>query len=228
MGIEDGDIIDPHDMDPQTVLRFVKSVNGWPGKVIVIGCEPVDDRGLRHRPLARGRGGRRDAPSSSSPRRSRSCVEGARASCRSACTSSRIVATAERHADGRASRPCACASAAAPGRARLAQFCFGTSPASTVCEGATLELEIVPAVLRCSACAHEWEIESRPFWCPSCAGGDVRSPVRGEELEVESIEIEDNERSPHASHQVKVARGRARREQHDRAREPRRLRPRAA
>jgi hydrogenase maturation protease len=39
-GIEDGDIIDPHDMDPQTVLRFVKSVNGWPGKVIVIGCEP--------------------------------------------------------------------------------------------------------------------------------------------------------------------------------------------
>ncbi len=24
LGIEDGDIIDPHDMDPQTVLRFVK------------------------------------------------------------------------------------------------------------------------------------------------------------------------------------------------------------
>ena len=48
MGIEDGDIIDPHDMDPQTVLRFVKSVNGWPGKVIVIGCEPltVDDYGI--------------------------------------------------------------------------------------------------------------------------------------------------------------------------------------
>jgi hydrogenase maturation protease len=42
LGIEDGDIIDPHDMDPQTVLRFVKSVNGWPGKVIVIGCEPAD------------------------------------------------------------------------------------------------------------------------------------------------------------------------------------------
>ncbi len=42
LGIEDGDVIDPHDMDPQTVLRFVKSVNGWPGKVIVIGCEPAD------------------------------------------------------------------------------------------------------------------------------------------------------------------------------------------
>jgi hydrogenase maturation protease len=42
LGIEDGDIIDPHDMDPRTVLRFVKSVNGWPGKVIVIGCEPAE------------------------------------------------------------------------------------------------------------------------------------------------------------------------------------------
>jgi hydrogenase maturation protease len=42
LGIEDGDVIDPHDMDPQTVLRFVKSVNGWPGTVVVIGCEPAE------------------------------------------------------------------------------------------------------------------------------------------------------------------------------------------
>jgi hydrogenase maturation protease len=39
-GIEDGDVIDPHGMDPQTVLRFVKAVNGWPGKVVVVACEP--------------------------------------------------------------------------------------------------------------------------------------------------------------------------------------------
>jgi hydrogenase maturation protease len=47
-GIEDGDVIDPHSMDPQTVLRFVKSVNGWPGKVIVVACEPaeVEDFGI--------------------------------------------------------------------------------------------------------------------------------------------------------------------------------------
>jgi hydrogenase maturation protease len=38
--IEDGENIDPHGMDPQTVLRFVKAVGGWPGKVIVIACEP--------------------------------------------------------------------------------------------------------------------------------------------------------------------------------------------
>jgi hydrogenase maturation protease len=41
-GIEDGDIINPHAMDPQTVLRFVKSVGAWPGRVVVIACEPED------------------------------------------------------------------------------------------------------------------------------------------------------------------------------------------
>ncbi|HEY2652530.1 MAG TPA: hydrogenase maturation protease [Solirubrobacteraceae bacterium] len=39
--IEDGDAINPHGMDPQTVLRFVKSVGAWPGKVVVIACEPA-------------------------------------------------------------------------------------------------------------------------------------------------------------------------------------------
>jgi hydrogenase maturation protease len=47
-GIEDGEMIDPHGMDPQTVLRFVKYVGGWPGKVFVVACEPqvVDDLGF--------------------------------------------------------------------------------------------------------------------------------------------------------------------------------------
>jgi hydrogenase maturation protease len=38
--IEDGQMLDPHGMDPQTVLRFVKYVGGWPGKVFVVACEP--------------------------------------------------------------------------------------------------------------------------------------------------------------------------------------------
>jgi hydrogenase maturation protease len=46
--IEDGQMLDPHGMDPQTVLRFVKYVGGWPGRVFVIACEPetVEDVGL--------------------------------------------------------------------------------------------------------------------------------------------------------------------------------------
>jgi hydrogenase maturation protease len=47
-GIEDGDVINPHAMDPKTVLRFVKSVGAWPGRVVVIACEPaeVEEMGL--------------------------------------------------------------------------------------------------------------------------------------------------------------------------------------
>ena len=30
--IGDGEVISPHGMDPQTVLRFVKTVGGWPGQ----------------------------------------------------------------------------------------------------------------------------------------------------------------------------------------------------
>ena len=48
MGIDDGDVIDPHAMDPQTVLRFVKAVGGWPGRVLVVACEPgeVEELGI--------------------------------------------------------------------------------------------------------------------------------------------------------------------------------------
>jgi hydrogenase maturation protease len=46
--IEDGQMLDPHGMDPQTVLRFVKYVGGWPGRVFVVACEPqtVEDVGI--------------------------------------------------------------------------------------------------------------------------------------------------------------------------------------
>ena len=35
-------------MDPETVLRFVKYVGGWPGRVIVVACEPelIEDFGV--------------------------------------------------------------------------------------------------------------------------------------------------------------------------------------
>ena len=47
-GIEDGQVIDPHGMDPRTVLRFVNAVGGWPGRVVVIACEPavVEEMGI--------------------------------------------------------------------------------------------------------------------------------------------------------------------------------------
>jgi hydrogenase maturation protease len=40
--IEDGESLNPHGMDPQTALRFVRSIGAWPGRVMVIACEPQD------------------------------------------------------------------------------------------------------------------------------------------------------------------------------------------
>ena len=47
-GIEDGQVLNPHGMDPQTVLRFVRAVGGWSGKVVIVACEPgeVEDLGI--------------------------------------------------------------------------------------------------------------------------------------------------------------------------------------
>ncbi len=61
-------------MDPQTVLRFVKSIGAWPGRVMVIACEPAEVEelgfGLTEPVNERGRAGDRR----SSRRRSASCV----------------------------------------------------------------------------------------------------------------------------------------------------------
>lgn len=50
--IEDGEMLSPHGMDPETVLRFVKAVGGWPGKVKIVACEPtaVEEMGLEMSP----------------------------------------------------------------------------------------------------------------------------------------------------------------------------------
>jgi hydrogenase maturation protease len=47
-GIEDGQVLNPHGMDPQTVLRFVKTLGAWPGKVLIVACEPavVEEMGM--------------------------------------------------------------------------------------------------------------------------------------------------------------------------------------
>jgi len=46
--IDDGQMLDPHDMNPETVLRFVKYTGGWPGRVFVVACEPetIEEVGL--------------------------------------------------------------------------------------------------------------------------------------------------------------------------------------
>ncbi len=67
------------------------------------------------------------------------------------------------------------------------EFYFGFMTRDTLCEGARLELQVVPARLRC--CGREWGIEEPDFRCPDC--GQAAELVAGTELEVESIEVEE-------------------------------------
>ena len=102
-----------------------------------------------------------------------------------------VVGTVEKHAAG---RPTSSVTLRV-GRLRQVvpeslEFYFGFVSKGTVCEGARLELEIVPGRLACTACGHEWELDQPAFWCPACASSDVRITA-GNELEVESIEVEE-------------------------------------
>jgi hydrogenase nickel incorporation protein HypA/HybF len=72
------------------------------------------------------------------------------------------------------------------------EFYFQFMARDSVCEGAQLMQEVVPARLRCRTCDHEWAIEIPAFRCPACAGSAVEV-ASGDEFEVESIEVEEAE-----------------------------------
>jgi hydrogenase nickel incorporation protein HypA/HybF len=69
-------------------------------------------------------------------------------------------------------------------------FYFGFVARDTVCEGARLDQEIVPALLHCAPCERRWEVEFPDFRCPTCGQGGVEV-ITGNEFEVESIDVEE-------------------------------------
>lgn len=120
--------------------------------------------------------------------------------------SSAIVDTALRHAVG---REVTVVSVRAGAMRQVVpeslRFYFEIVARDTACARARLELEVVPAWLRCVACEREWDPAPEPrrghlapgpalpsFRCPDCGlgGADV---INGDELEVESIEVVENE-----------------------------------
>jgi hydrogenase nickel incorporation protein HypA/HybF len=76
------------------------------------------------------------------------------------------------------------------------EFYFGICSRDTVCEGATLEQEIIHARLNCRSCGEEWELSEPDFRCRSCAESDVEV-IAGTEFEVESIEVTEEISNDH-------------------------------
>ena len=71
------------------------------------------------------------------------------------------------------------------------EFYFELVARDTVCEGARLEQELIAARLRCG-CGHEWELDGLDFRCAACGAAGAKV-VSGEEFQVESIDVEQEE-----------------------------------
>jgi hydrogenase nickel incorporation protein HypA/HybF len=70
------------------------------------------------------------------------------------------------------------------------RFCFDVASKQTPVEGAELVIEEVDVTARCNACGLQWTIETAAFSCPTCSSSDI-TLVSGRELDIQSIEIED-------------------------------------
>ena len=69
-------------------------------------------------------------------------------------------------------------------------FAFELVAEGTAVAGAELVLEEVPARGRCRACGAETQLDGFPLQCAACAGLDLEL-IQGEELLVDSLELED-------------------------------------
>ena len=78
-------------------------------------------------------------------------------------------------------------------------FSFDVVAAGTPVEGAELEIEAVPAVGACRRCGMESHLPAFPLQCQACGGFDLQI-VAGEELIVESLELEEEAGSGARSH----------------------------
>lgn len=71
----------------------------------------------------------------------------------------------------------------------IIQEYFNVVSEGTLAEGAVLEIERVPAVLRCGDCHGESPMERRRMRCPRCGSRRVEL-VTGKEFYIDSMEVE--------------------------------------
>jgi hydrogenase nickel incorporation protein HypA/HybF len=71
-------------------------------------------------------------------------------------------------------------------------FAFGLVAEGTPAEGAELVLDVVAAAGVCAACGAESELPRFPLACARCGSLDLEL-IRGEELLVDALELEETE-----------------------------------
>jgi hydrogenase nickel incorporation protein HypA/HybF len=105
-----------------------------------------------------------------------------------------VVRIADRHADGRrVTKVCLKVGHLRQVVPSALTFSFDLVAQGTSVEGAELALEEVPATGKCRACRAESQLKSFPLQCAACGGLDLEI-VAGEELYVESLEMEEDQK----------------------------------
>jgi hydrogenase nickel incorporation protein HypA/HybF len=75
------------------------------------------------------------------------------------------------------------------------QFCYGIATEGTPLQGSVLVVKILPVRMHCAKCAQDVEIASlQSFRCSHC-DEPVMDMRQGRELEIDSIEIDEVEKS---------------------------------
>jgi len=69
------------------------------------------------------------------------------------------------------------------------QFYWDFLSENTICAGAVLHFERVPARLLCLNCQHEYTLDAQLEPCPACHSPQIKV-LTGEEFRVDSIEIQ--------------------------------------
>jgi hydrogenase nickel incorporation protein HypA/HybF len=72
------------------------------------------------------------------------------------------------------------------------QFYWDIISQGTLCEGARLHFERIPAVMECLDCGERFEVAEELTPCPRCSGMRVQM-LQGDEFYVASIDIEKEE-----------------------------------
>jgi hydrogenase nickel incorporation protein HypA/HybF len=70
------------------------------------------------------------------------------------------------------------------------EFCFTAITQGTPLQGAILDIEQVPFILKCRSCSMSFESEAGIVLCPTCGGTDTEV-ISGTELQVVEIEVND-------------------------------------
>jgi hydrogenase nickel incorporation protein HypA/HybF len=69
------------------------------------------------------------------------------------------------------------------------EFAFRETVRDTVAEGAELDIEIVPVIMKCLNCGNDFQVEENLFVCNICSSTDL-GIIHGKELFIKSIEGE--------------------------------------